>query len=71
VCCREYRKLAGFNRKGDNVFVSSKAVGTDVMFQRSTHIVGAELAQATALSRQGEDLLQGVQNQDADSDADL
>jgi hypothetical protein len=41
------------------------------MFQRSTHIVGAELAQAATSSQQEEGLLQGVQDQDTSSDTDL
>ena len=38
VYLREYRKIQGYTKRSDNVFVSSKAIGTDQLFQRCSHI---------------------------------
>ena len=40
VYLREYRRLHGRALRSSNVFVSSKAIGTDVMFQRCSHFSG-------------------------------
>jgi len=37
VFLREYRRLHGHRRRSSNFFLSSKAIGTDLLFQRCSH----------------------------------